>query len=179
MSFFEFFAQYNFHWRIYFFEYSELIIGLVCCFFSYRIGRVGLSVGVCSFLFLFKLLFDHFWLYYITLMQPNDFSRALLYQGMSLSAFLFFICVYFSHLRVKLEFSGFTVIFVSLHYSVMLLHFLLYFEYLYHGHMYVAKFYPYAVPALNSIAIIVLSFGVYFSLKKSKGFTQRIPWEWE
>lgn len=179
MSFFEYFSSLNIPWCVYLFEYTEFFIGLVCCLFAYRAGRIGMSAAITIFIFLFKLIFDHFWLYFIYSLDYGGLKVELFYTGFAASDFLFVIFVYYFHLRLKVEFSLFVIIVAVCNIATMLLQAVTYVEVVFFEYNYMRYIYPPGIPLFNFIGVFSLLMGAYNSYRKSKAMPQRIPFSWE
>lgn len=179
MSFFEFFSQYNFPLLVYILHYGELLLGLSLAFLMFKVGRIGLSMGITSFAYLCKLLFDQFWMYYVMLMPSGELKLALWYNGFALACLLMLIVVHRYHISRKLAFSPFVVVFILIHFLGIALQSFRYLERVFFETQVLNLIYEYGIPTINIVGLGVLIFGGYQSFRRCKEFPQRIPWEWE
>lgn len=179
MSLSEFFSQYNIPLLIFILEYFELFSCISSCVLMYLSGRVGLSMGITSSCMLVKLLFDHFWMYFVFLRDFNGHQLMLWYNGFALSEFLTIVAIFHLHRLLKVEFWIHVRIFLFLHFSNLVLLCFRYWERTIFSSDHLKYIYKFSIPTVNVLGTVILFSGACLAYKKSKTFSQRIPWGWE
>lgn len=156
-------------------EYIEFLIVFSSVLFLYKIGRVGLSLGIFSVVYLMRLFFDHLWLFLI-IGTEYKVGVHYWYTGFALSNFFLIATVYAAHLKLKIEFSMFSILGAVFCFFSMISQTVRYVDLLFFDNSFASLYYRASIPAFNLGLLCTLLAGVIVCLRRSNAFPERIPW---